>query len=107
MHDLEIAYKVLLGFLAFIATAGGASAVLWRWGKPYRTLKADVASLKAEFANLKSYQNTDHKELQKIELGTEKICKCVLAITDHELTGNSINKLREAKDEMQDFLIQK
>ena len=107
MHDLEIAYKVLLGFLAFIAAIGGAAAVIWRWGTPYRNLKADVASLKNELTTLKNYQNTDHKELQKIELGTEKICKCVLAITDHELTGNSVDKLRIAKDEMQDFLIQK
>lgn len=107
MRDLEIAYKVLLGVFAFIVAAGGASSVIVRWGKPYRNLKADVANLKTELATLKGHQNTDHKELQKIELGTEKICKCVLAITDHELTGNSINKLREAKDEMQDFLIQK
>ena len=107
MYELEIAFKVLLGFLAFIAAVGGASAVIWRWGKPYRSLKADIVNLKNELTILKGYQNTDHKELQKIELGTEKICKCVLAITDHELTGNSIDKLRVAKDEMQDFLIQK
>lgn len=116
MDELTIFYKVALAILGAIITVGGATAVISRWSTPFRTLKTQVSAkadkseldeLRREVNTLKNYQSSDHKEVQKIETATEKICKCVLAITDHELTGNSIDKLRKAKDEMQDFLIEK
>lgn len=107
MNDLEIFYKVALGILSAIVVIGGATTVITKWTSPFKALKKEVADIRGELNTLKRYQSGDHKELEKIEVGTEKICKCVLAITDHELTGNSIDKLRKAKDEMQDFLIQK
>ena len=107
MENLETFYKVALGILSAIVVIGGATAVIAKWTTPFKALKKEVADMRTELDTLKRYQNGDHKELEKIELGTEKICKCVLAITDHELTGNSVDKLRQAKDEMQNFLIEK
>lgn len=107
MENLETFYKVALSIFSAIVVIGGATAVIAKWTTPFKKLKKEVSDLRVELNTLKRYQNGDHKELEKIELGTEKICKCVLAITDHELTGNSIDKLRKAKDEMQDFLIEK
>lgn len=106
-NEIVITVQGLLWFLGAIAVVGGATAVIARWLAPFRTLKAKVAALEAEVAECKRYQKSDHLELEKVELGIEKICKCTLAITDHELTGNSVDKLRAAKDEMQDYLIQK
>lgn len=106
-NQIIITVEGILWFCGAIAIIGGATAVIYRWLSPFRKLSERVGALETEFNTLKGYQNADHKELQKIETGTEKICKCVLAITDHELTGNSVDKLRKAKDEMQDFLIEK
>ena len=86
--------------LTFVVALGGAIAVFSRFLAPFKALKERVDKLEA-------YQNTDHNTLKTLETGNEKICKCVLAITDHELTGNSVDKLRKAKDEMQDYLIEK
>lgn len=107
MQELEIFYKVGLAILSAIVIIGGATAVITKWTTPFKNLKKEVASIREELTTLQRYQKGDHNELEKIELGTEKICKCVLAITDHELTGNSVDKLRQAKDEMQNFLIEK
>lgn len=107
MNEITITANTLLWILGFIAAIGGASAVISKWFSPFQKLKSDVEGLKKDFEGLKNYQNTDHKALEKVELGIEKICKCTFAITDHELTGNSVDKLREAKDEMQEYLIQK
>lgn len=107
MEEFEIFLKVLLVLAGAIVTIGGAGAIISRLGTPYKTLRTDLDNLKGEVKELKGFQNNDHKELRKVEEGIEKICKCTLAITDHELTGNSVDKLRAAKDEMQDYLIQK
>lgn len=97
---MTISLSDVLWVLGFIVTLGGVIAVISRFVAPFKELKARVDKLEA-------YQNTDHNTLRTLETGNEKICKCVLAITDHELTGNSVDKLRQAKDEMQDYLIEK
>lgn len=106
-NEIIITVQGLLWFLGAIGVIGGATAVIARWLAPFRKLKTEVETLKTEVAECKRFQKNDHTELGKLEQGIEKICKCTLAITDHELTGNSVDKLRAAKDEMQDYLIQK
>lgn len=106
-NEIVITVNGLLWFCGAIAALGGAAAIIAKCFAPFRKLKNEVDQLKKELEGLKNYQNSDHTELKKLEVGIEKICKCTLAITDHELTGNSVDKLREAKDEMQDYLIQK
>lgn len=114
--QIIITVESLLWVLGIIITLGGATAVISRWTSPYRKLKEDVKAkvdrvdfdnLKAEVVKLKNYQNTDHEAQQKAEKGNEIMYKCVLALIDHELTNNSIDKLKKAKDEMQNYLIEK
>ncbi len=107
MNEIVITANGLLWVFAAIATIGGATAVIARWLTPFRDLKERVTNLEKSLSECRGFQSSDHKELQKLEIGIEKICKCTLAITDHELTGNSVDKLRAAKDEMQNYLIEK
>ena len=115
-NEIVITVRGLLWFLGAIGIVGTAVAVISKWLQPIRTMKADISAkvnqkdfdvLKEEVRLLKKNQSTDHKELEKIETGVEKMCKCILAITDHELTGNSVDKLKDAKEEMNDYLIKK
>lgn len=98
--EIVITVNGLLWFCSAIAALGGAAAIIAKCFAPFKNLEKRVSALETK-------QDGDHKDLKTLETGIEKICKCTLAITDHELTGNSVDKLREAKDEMQDYLIQK
>lgn len=115
-NNVVITVEGLLWLCSAIAIIGGAIALLVKCFAPFQKMKAEVASkasacevesIKRDVESLKSHQNHDHAQLEKLETGIEKICKCTLAITDHELTGNSVDKLRDARDDMQDYLIQK
>ncbi len=99
-NEIVITVEGFLWICGAVVLVGGAAAIIAKVFAPFQKLKERVDALEKRF-------DGDHKELQKVEVGIEKICKCTLAITDHELTGNSVDKLREAKDEMQDYLIQK
>lgn len=99
-NEIVITVEGILWICGAIGMIGAAVAIIIKLFAPFSDLKKRVAALEQKFEG-------DHAELNKVELGIEKICKCTLAITDHELTGNSVDKLREAKDEMQDYLIQK
>ena len=100
MENVTISIGDVFWVLGFVVTFGGAVAVFGRFFAPFKELKIRVDKLE-------NYQNKAHGTLKTLEAGNEKICKCVLAITDHELTGNSVDKLRQAKDEMQNYLIER
>ena len=116
MEDVTITLEHLAWGMGFLITTASASKVVHSWFKPIKKLKEDVNGKvdKEEFQELqkeveiwKGYQNEDHDRLKKVEKGNEVICKCILALTDHSLTGNSVDKLKRAKEEMQDYLIEK
>lgn len=116
MENVTISLETVLWCLGFIVTTGGAVKVVHSWFKPIKRIKEDVSNkadkselekLRKEFETLKDYQNEDHDRLKILERGNEAICKCVLAITDHELTGNGQEQLKRAKEQMQNYLIEK
>lgn len=122
-EEIVITVEGVLWFCSVIVALGGAAAVVAKWVAPARklrkdldgkvdrkefeTLKAELEKQKAEFEKLKQYQDADHRELKKIETGNEKICHCLLAIMDHELDGNSKERLKKAKHDMEAYLIEK
>ncbi len=106
-ENIVITTETLLWFCGIIASLGAATAVISRWLTPFRRMKEEIAKLKDEIATLRGYQNGDHDRLKDLEEGNVKICKCLFAILNHELTGNSVEVMKKARDEMNDYLIQK
>lgn len=47
----------------------------------------------------------DNKRLTVLEDGNKVLCQGMLAMLNHEITGNSIDKLRKAQDLMNEYLI--
>lgn len=100
MEEVSISLDVLLKLLAFIITLGGAITVLTRWFAPYKTLKEKVNKHEELLDN-------DNKRLQEIEEDNKMLCKCMLALLDHEITGNSTEKLKKTRKEVEEYLINK
>ena len=115
-NEIVITVEGLLWVCGVVITLGGVGAVVAKVLAPAKRLRRDVDGkadqqkldeLKERVDRLENYQNIDHKKLQKIETGNEQICECLLALMDHELDGNSVDRLRCAKHNMETYLIQK
>lgn len=134
VNDINLIIKVILAVCGAIVTIGGATAVISRWLSPYKALKktiegkadkseleafkgeferleksdkAEIEALKDEFERLKRYQTEDHERLKEVERGNNEICKCLFSLINHEVTGNGIESLKQARDEMQKYLIER
>lgn len=116
MENVTISLGNVAWIFGFLVTVGAVIKMVHSWFKPFKKMKEDIDNkvdksefekIKKELETLKDYQNEDHDRLKTLEKGNEAICKCILAITDHELTGNSVDKLQKAKEEMQNYLIEK
>lgn len=49
----------------------------------------------------------DKRRIDALEEGQRAMCRGMLALLNHEITGNSIDKLKDAQADMTDFLIQR
>lgn len=84
--------------MGIITAAGGATGVIIKLLSPYHKLKKRVSRHDDLLEN-------DNNRLKEIEESNRHICRAMLVLLDHEITGNSIEKLKSAKTEMQEYLI--
>ena len=97
----------LLIIAGFISAIGGAIAVIKKWIKDSKPsqhealLKEQGEQLKKLNERVTVLESTNRKQDKFVEA----ICSSMLALLDHNINGNSIEKLKEAREEMQEFLI--
>ena len=49
--------------------------------------------------------NTQQSYIEQLFSGQKATCRGILALLNHEITGNSIDKLKSAKERMEEYLI--
>ena len=95
-------FMVLLAISSALITFGGAINILSNWKKQSKVERHD--------GEIKDHE----KRIQKLEEKTKEqdgfikvLCNSILALVSHEINGNSLDKLKDAQKELQDFLINK
>ena len=106
--DLKTTLSTILAVLGAATIAVGGVSALIKLFSPFKRLKERVEKHDKLFDA--SDQQLDECKLKLI--GLEAACrafaKAHLAILDHEITnGNSIDELKEAKDIIQNYIINK
>lgn len=110
LYDFIIKFIVIiLAIAGFITTVGSAISYIKNWRKESKTNQNSniieehskaILSLGERVSNLeKSTSGT--KEFAKV------MCNSMLALLNHNINGNSVDKLEKAKEEMEEFLINK
>lgn len=90
----------LLEIFGLITAAGAAGAVIWKVIIPF---KKHSDRLKTAEERLDKGDERFHEiaEMQKV------LMKSQLALIDHEITGNGIERMKDIRSEIQTFLIDK
>lgn len=104
-NELSITFQTMLAlFGAITAIVAGISAIS-KMFSPFKELKAKVE------AHDESLKMGNRKfELLEQQISAQgrmqrEICKSLIVIMNHEVTGNSIDKLKAQQEELQKFLI--
>mgnify|MGYP006059871895 FL=1 len=98
--EFVITSNQIMGFCAIVASLWGLWKIVKEWKKPSDDLKSTVNKHDALLDN-------DNKRLKDIEDSNQMILKCLLVIINHSITGNGIEKMKDIREELQDFLINK
>ena len=98
--DFTITSAQILAFCAFVTA-------LWGVWKIVKELKKPNDDLKNKVAQHDLLLDNDNKRLKDIEESNRMILQCLLVIINHDITGNGIEKMKSARDELQEYLINK
>lgn len=90
--------------ILWVCTIAGA---LWSVWKIVKELKKPSDDLKKEVAEHSRKLSNDNKRLLDFEESNQMVLRSLLVIINHEITGNGIEKMKETRDELQNFLINK
>lgn len=85
----------------------GLIAALWGLWKIVKELKKSNDDLKAAVSKHTKLLDNDNKRLKEYEESNRMILQCLLVIINHEITGNGIENLKHARDDLQEYLINK
>ena len=100
----EMAFTItstqILGFCALVTS-------IWGIWKIVKEIKKPSDDLKKKVDNHDALLDKDNERLIEIEDSNRMILQCLLVIINHEITGNGIEKMKESRDELQEFLINK
>lgn len=98
--DFTLTSNQIIGFCALLASIWGVWKIVVELKKPNDDLKKQVRQ-HAEFLH------NDDVRLKDIEESNKMILQCLLVIINHDITGNGIDKLKETRDDLQEFLVNK
>jgi hypothetical protein len=114
METIEAIYtvaKLLLAFGASIITIGGAGAViigLIKWfKKPDQTRDEKVKEHEETLKKHTELLERDHRRLQALEEGNKIMMQSMLALMSHSIDGNHIEDLKQARDDLQKYIIRR
>ena len=98
--EFTITSSQILGFCALISALWGVWKIVKEVKKPSDELKNQVQKHDAWLTN-------DDARLKEVENSNKMILQCLFVIINHDITGNCIDKMKEARDELQEYLIDK
>ena len=97
-QDLQMTSTVLCWILGVIIAVGGAATVIAKMFSPFRQVQAKLKQ-HDELLDSDKLKLDDHEEAMKLVLRAQ------MTLIDHELTGNSVDRLREVKNDINAYLI--
>lgn len=98
--EFTVTTTQIIWLCSFIGALWGLAKVIKEIRKPNEDLKKEV---KEHSHKLKS----DEERIKDIETSNHMILQSLFVIINHDITGNGIDKLRNQRDELQEFLSNK
>ena len=107
----DITFGQLVGLAALVLVLVGAYNTVMNAVKTYRDERkrknAPVNSLEETVRQHEERLKKDHERLNDLEEANRIQMRALMAMLHHEIDGNSVDGLKKAYDEIQQYLIEK
>ena len=111
MTEFEVFIKVLVAIAAGIVAIGGAVTfgehVVERISIKGNRVAEQVSQHERTLERHTEYLANDKQRLDEVEDSNRLILRGLMQIMTHEIDGNHVSQLKEVRDEMENYLINK
>ena len=107
MTDIEITIQTVLALFGGLTCIVGGISALTKIFSPFKNLQKQVTEHDEKLKNDFQRMNNIDKSMHDVEESNKVICKSLLVLLNHEVTGNGIDKLKAQRDVLEQFLIDK
>ena len=104
-HDITITIQTLLSLFGAISIVVAGTSSITKMFSPFKDLKAKVEDHQKHLDEGTERFNMIETRLEEQSDMQKEICKSLIVIMNHEITGNSVDKLKSQQEELQKFLI--
>lgn len=102
--DMRITMETLLALCGGVTVVGGAISILIKWLSPVRESKKEIADVKKMLARDKQRLDDGDDRMTDMKRCNDIQMRSMLALLNHEITGNDVAKLQAAQKEITDYL---
>ena len=92
--------QTVLSICGVVSILGGAGAVIVKVIRPAFKISKRVEMLE-------EYNQKDYKRLQSLEKMQKQQSRCLVAMLNHQITGNGIEPMKKIRDELLESIIDK
>lgn len=114
-------WQMIVAICAGLITLFTLVEKLWKYTRPVaqadkdikgtvqdvNLLKLSVDEMRKRVDKIESHQDNDLVAIRDHAQANRVVCNALLALLDHELSGNHTAQLEEAKDKIQTYLIER
>lgn len=104
-HDMAITIQTILAIFGMIAAVMAGVSAIAKMLSPFKELKQKINDHESRLENGDRKFEMLESEIVAQSKMQREICKSLIVIMNHEVTGNSIDKLKQAQEDLQKFLI--
>ena len=100
MPQFTVSLDQIMWFCTFVAG-------LWAVWKIVKEIIKPSEDLKRKVEKHDRLLDKDNQRLAQIETSNRMALQCLLDLINHDITGNGIEKMKETREELQNYLINK
>lgn len=106
VNEISITLQTILAvFGAIAAVVAGVSAIA-KMLSPFKELKAVVDKHETALKDFNKRFEQMERSINTQQLMQREVCKTLIVLLNHLITGNSVDKLKSQQEELQKFLIE-
>ena len=104
--DISSAVLAVASGIVLLANAGEKIVQAWKAAKaPNDHQNERLSNLENRMGKVESKLENDHKRIAANDEGNRFMQKAMLALLDHGIDGNNIEQMQHAKEDLQNYLI--
>lgn len=91
--------------LSAVVLIGAAGGVIGKWIAPALKAKSTIKEHEKRLAKIEEHEKSDLEMLKDMQMSIKQQNRAMLAVVNHMIDGNGIDRLRQSRDELTDLLM--